>query len=120
EDGIRDRTVTGVQTCALPIYCCSTIRSRSVRVSISRRILFLFTSHSVGTLLMPKPLSQTPALTQLIQFSLCHPINFSEQSELNPERQELHENSFTSTGKGGRRAHRLSRLIGVFLLQTRS
>src|SRR5207248_5984290 len=21
EDGIRDRTVTGVQTCALPIYC---------------------------------------------------------------------------------------------------
>src|SRR5699024_11772583 len=22
EDGIRDRNVTGVQTCALPIYCC--------------------------------------------------------------------------------------------------
>ena len=22
EDGIRDKLVTGVQTCALPIYCC--------------------------------------------------------------------------------------------------
>src|SRR5205085_7357220 len=27
EDGIRDLTVTGVQTCALPIYCCP--RSRT-------------------------------------------------------------------------------------------
>src|SRR2546430_2965780 len=28
EDGIRDLTVTGVQTCALPISCCTT---RSIR-----------------------------------------------------------------------------------------
>src|SRR5699024_2848891 len=26
EDGIRERNVTGVQTCALPIYCCRTWR----------------------------------------------------------------------------------------------
>src|SRR5699024_11906947 len=25
EDGIRDRNVTGVQTCALPIFCCALI-----------------------------------------------------------------------------------------------
>src|SRR5699024_12134283 len=25
EDGIRDRNVTGVQTCALPIWCCKHI-----------------------------------------------------------------------------------------------
>src|SRR5699024_11543257 len=30
EDGIRDRNVTGVQTCALPILCSVTFRERSV------------------------------------------------------------------------------------------
>src|SRR5438094_3311038 len=36
EDGIRDRTVTGVQTCALPIYrraTCSTTSCRTSRAS---------------------------------------------------------------------------------------
>src|SRR5437867_13272961 len=36
EDGIRDRTVTGVQTCALPICPRATIRSRSARCSAHR------------------------------------------------------------------------------------
>src|SRR5207249_7415139 len=30
EDGIRDRNVTGVQTCALPIFRCSTVAPRLV------------------------------------------------------------------------------------------
>ena len=29
EDGIRDTSVTGVQTCALPIYCDSGFRRRA-------------------------------------------------------------------------------------------
>src|SRR6266545_6335447 len=50
EDGIRDKLVTGVQTCALPIYCAAgnssevygptpsaTAASRSAGVSTSRR-----------------------------------------------------------------------------------
>src|SRR5438094_10445265 len=44
EDGIRDRTVTGVQTCALPISCCSSgmmrVRAccaRSISIEVSRR-----------------------------------------------------------------------------------
>src|SRR5207248_8989956 len=40
EDGIRDRTVTGVQTCALPISSCSTgepPHSSSSSSSIRRR-----------------------------------------------------------------------------------
>src|SRR2546430_6951323 len=39
EDGIRDLTVTGVQTCALPI-CIDLLRDRRVRGS-SRGLLFL-------------------------------------------------------------------------------
>src|SRR5205823_9398725 len=30
EDGIRDKLVTGVQTCALPIFCCCTHSSEPV------------------------------------------------------------------------------------------
>src|SRR3989475_4892754 len=42
EDGIRDLTVTGVQTCALPIFCCTspaseTISSISASMKASRR-----------------------------------------------------------------------------------
>src|SRR5207245_3318979 len=33
EDGIRDATVTGVQTCALPIYCPATLASFSTTAS---------------------------------------------------------------------------------------
>src|SRR5207249_7191932 len=41
EDGIRDRNVTGVQTCALPIYSCSrkSIRIKSIARAKSRRRL---------------------------------------------------------------------------------
>src|SRR6266540_6285880 len=35
EDGIRDRDVTGVQTCALPIYCCAIPLCRHLRRSCS-------------------------------------------------------------------------------------
>src|SRR5699024_12704814 len=37
EDGIRDRNVTGVQTCALPIYPCSMPRSPCHRAWIPSR-----------------------------------------------------------------------------------
>src|SRR5207248_6028621 len=33
EDGIRDRTMTGVQTCALPISACATARAPGVRIT---------------------------------------------------------------------------------------
>src|SRR5438094_7197663 len=36
EDGIRDRTVTGVQTCALPIYCLAVPSRRAARKNIPR------------------------------------------------------------------------------------
>src|SRR3990167_2817752 len=39
EDGIRDLTVTGVQTCALPIYCWGLLKSQ-IRFSRSVRPLF--------------------------------------------------------------------------------
>src|SRR5260221_8503712 len=35
EDGIRDHCVTGVQTCALPIYCCRNPRMSLVYHSMS-------------------------------------------------------------------------------------
>src|SRR5205823_7780988 len=30
EDGIRDKLVTGVQTCALPIYCCAQAQTNAI------------------------------------------------------------------------------------------
>src|SRR5207248_8926168 len=38
EDGIRDRTVTGVQTCALPISLSTRLSSRSLKASLSTRL----------------------------------------------------------------------------------
>src|SRR5207248_4617216 len=37
EDGIRDRTVTGVQTCALPISIRAAAEGRSVAISVEDR-----------------------------------------------------------------------------------
>src|SRR5207248_3703740 len=37
EDGIRDRTVTGVQTCALPIFTRRLVARRAVRAGCRRR-----------------------------------------------------------------------------------
>src|SRR2546430_6107875 len=37
EDGIRDLTVTGVQTCALPIYCRKTLDAQVSTSSVSGR-----------------------------------------------------------------------------------
>src|SRR5437588_4948832 len=37
EDGIRDHCVTGVQTCALPIWLRTTVRAVSIRCSSSAR-----------------------------------------------------------------------------------
>src|SRR5699024_12166696 len=33
EDGIRDRNVTGVQTCALPIWFCTHVHSKKAKLS---------------------------------------------------------------------------------------
>src|SRR5699024_12179792 len=51
EDGIRDRNVTGVQTCALPIYRCSVFR---IRLSICCCLL------SAASLVLPSSLCSTP------------------------------------------------------------
>src|SRR5215204_4745916 len=37
EDGIRDRCVTGVQTCALPISCCHPALALEARVALTLR-----------------------------------------------------------------------------------
>src|SRR5688572_31519419 len=44
EDGIRDLTVTGVQTCALPIFPLSRIREFHRPIQISRQNLYRRTS----------------------------------------------------------------------------
>src|SRR5262249_56957844 len=36
EDGIRDWSVTGVQTCALPIFACDRLRRTSTRQPLAR------------------------------------------------------------------------------------
>src|SRR5204863_1371651 len=38
EDGIRDLYVTGVQTCALPIYRVGPARQRACRLSLAARV----------------------------------------------------------------------------------
>src|SRR5205823_11030526 len=38
EDGIRDKLVTGVQTCALPIYCLIAVSQANARVSTESRL----------------------------------------------------------------------------------
>src|SRR5438128_11303508 len=43
EDGIRDATVTGVQTCALPIYCFSlSRRTETISARTGNRVSRLF------------------------------------------------------------------------------
>src|SRR2546430_12297620 len=39
EDGIRDLTVTGVQTCALPIYSCVACSKNPIRSSVENIVL---------------------------------------------------------------------------------
>src|SRR2546430_8916287 len=58
EDGIRDLTVTGVQTCALPIYSCVMKRLRRAHEDVvttvfsiepkRRRHLFEIADHIIG------------------------------------------------------------------------
>src|SRR2546423_2302155 len=63
EDGIRDKLVTGVQTCALPISCKDRqdrSRSRSIVHPRSRSILSILTREWEGV--MPITLTQQTAL----------------------------------------------------------
>src|SRR5256886_6897550 len=57
EDGIRDLTVTGVQTCALPIY--SGLRYR-MPVGKARRRDLLFQA-AIGCIVRPDPFAPKPA-----------------------------------------------------------
>src|SRR5205807_5028932 len=67
EDGIRDYKVTGVQTCALPIFRThfSQVPQFSPGTSPSQHTLMLFTaaSHSVISLTFSKRLSSKPSLS---------------------------------------------------------
>src|SRR5207249_9334725 len=49
EDGIRDRNVTGVQTCALPIYT----GYRPEACSLARRLIEIFESSSADAIVSP-------------------------------------------------------------------
>src|SRR2546430_3218913 len=74
EDGIRDLTVTGVQTCALPIYWRDILDSVTVqwpdgRVSVSQRVatnqrVVLRQSHAVAPP-APSPQPLTPLFTDV-------------------------------------------------------
>src|SRR5260221_7045779 len=57
EDGIRDHCVTGVQTCALPIYCARCASRLSVMVALR-----FFGILAVTTAKMPKKRSATMTL----------------------------------------------------------
>ena len=48
EDGIRDRLVTGVQTCALPISAPHLAQSEQVTVERYRHIQFAHIEHDVA------------------------------------------------------------------------
>ena len=71
EDGIRDRLVTGVQTCALPIYCtlfqfCILISQRirfyQITMKISNKLNFKITSYlALGSLCLLEACTSTPA-----------------------------------------------------------
>src|SRR5207248_3676851 len=48
EDGIRDRTVTGVQTCALPIFKSPPSKKRKGPYSSNRTMLLALSDVSIG------------------------------------------------------------------------
>src|SRR5205823_8226247 len=81
EDGIRDKLVTGVQTCALPI-------SFSLGAPASRRLLF------------PRPAGGTPALPGNLPPSLPH----LDQRTSSPPRHHRHllRSEERRVGKEGR------------------
>src|SRR5699024_12801982 len=53
EDGIRDRNVTGVQTCALPIFSINKFYARELRI-ISKHSLYYFRWNIIYIILISK------------------------------------------------------------------
>src|SRR3989440_8056546 len=67
EDGIRDLIVTGVQTCALPIYFRSVALILRETRAILQRARELIPEHRTTLEGLPARLSQHDALSQLLQ-----------------------------------------------------
>src|SRR2546421_5819948 len=67
EDGIRDLIVTGVQTCALPIYFRSVALILRETRAILQRARELIPEHRTTLEGLPGRLSQSDALSQLLQ-----------------------------------------------------
>src|SRR5207245_8264052 len=76
EDGIRDATVTGVQTCALPISAPQRIRKCLTEVLVSPKCVASdFAVHNTGTML--GPCTWRIALILLVRFLALTPPTFS-------------------------------------------
>src|SRR2546425_7471862 len=78
EDGIRDKLVTGVQTCALPISSYSKLSRRPATILGSSSTIRIFV-----TLFTSTPLDPDAPLP--CQLRCMHPSNQAASAELEPE-----------------------------------
>src|SRR5699024_11927694 len=85
EDGIRDRNVTGVQTCALPI---SKIRGTGARITASRAVLRRSMLKRLVAVLIKKRLSARPmvSMTKAIAKMIIAKATRSEERRVGKER----------------------------------
>src|SRR3989441_8506160 len=87
EDGIRDKLVTGVQTCALPIFFSSTMRTASIMLeTVSDRASRISSSEITRVLGIPSTRSRP----------LISIVSSSSRGKADPMRSEEHTSELQS------------------------